>query len=463
MLAPFFADDYLHVERAAHLPDALWHGWVLSIDSAGAWWTPPGTSVAYFRPIVTLSFALDRLLYGANAAGYHFSNLVFHLATTWMVWLIAKHVLGAGVRAFGAAALFAVHPCHTQAIAWISGRTDLLAAMLTCGAFLLYLRARAPGAKKALPLALGSLLFALALVAKEMAITLPLVILADAMLRPSPRPDPSADAPDAGANAPAAVGSRRMPFGAPLLAIGVAIAYVAVRAVALGGLRVPPTPFAYHVTDPGFVREVATGPLLYLADLVLCVPPDPMVSLPFWRAHPLALATLGMACAAALYLVSARLTDRRALAWGLAWTAITLLPVLTLTVGEHFLYLPSVGFCIAAASCLPASAVAMTARARQTVAAAFACVVALSTGRTVLFDAVAYASSRIIASAGARGRIASGRDTPLRGQLAVGGGSGVPPRASARARPARDRCGNPQHRWLRPGRPRPFNDRLSPA
>ena len=142
--------------------------------------------------------------------------------------------------------------------------------------------------------------------------------------------------------------------------------------------------------------EVAIGALLYVADLVVFVPPDPMVSLPFWRAHPLALAILVLVCVVALYRIRTRSSDRRVLGWGLAWTGIAILPVLALTVGEHFLYLPSVGFCIAAASCLPAE---VSAKERRTLGVALAGVVALSVGRTMLFGAVAGASSRIIADA----------------------------------------------------------------
>src|ERR1019366_4705370 len=71
LFAPFFADDYLHVEVAARWRDALTRGWILPIDLAGTWWTPRGLSVEYFRPLVVVSFAVDHVLYGAHAVGYH--------------------------------------------------------------------------------------------------------------------------------------------------------------------------------------------------------------------------------------------------------------------------------------------------------------------------------------------------------------------------------------------------------
>src|SRR5580658_7189177 len=186
LVGPFFADDYLHIEVAERLRQALSGGWVLHIDTAGAWWTPPGMSVEYFRPLVVLSFAVDRLLYGEHASGYHLTNLALHAAGTWLVWGIGRRVLGPGFAAWGAAALFAIHPCHTLAVGWISGRTDVLAGVLYMAAFLAYLEGRAAAASggRHAPWTLATLvLFTLALLSKEMALTLPAVMLGHALLR----------------------------------------------------------------------------------------------------------------------------------------------------------------------------------------------------------------------------------------------------------------------------------------
>ena len=190
LVAPFFADDYFHVESAEHLRDALARGWVLPIDSLGAWWTPHGFSVQYFRPLIVVSFAIDRLLYGEHAFGYHLTNFALHACGTLLVWGVARRILGAGFGAWAAAALFGIHPCHTLAVGWISGRTDVLAGVLYVGAFLAYLESRpSPGAPsrpgRSLALAaLASGVFAVALLAKEMALTFPVILFADSLLRP---------------------------------------------------------------------------------------------------------------------------------------------------------------------------------------------------------------------------------------------------------------------------------------
>ncbi len=345
LVSPFFADDYFHIEHLGQLGEALTHGWVLRIDSAGAWWTPPGLSVEYFRPLIVLSFAADHLLYGEFAPGYHFTNLLMHYATALLLWQIARRVLGPGFAAWAAAALFVLHPAHIVAVGWISGRTDVLATMLYAGGFAAYLESR-ERPDTAPWLALACLSFGLALLSKEMAITLPAVVAGHALL--FPRGETLA---------------RRAP--GPVALGLVAVAYLALRVKVLGGFHAPPTPFAYHFGDPGLAVHLLTAPLLYLADLVVFVPPDPMATLPFWMAHPLLFAGL-----AAIVLVTFSGTMKKAgsrtlALWGLGWMGVTLLPVLMLTVGEHFLYLPSLGYCVLVASQLPASPAAIEAKARR--------------------------------------------------------------------------------------------------
>ena len=59
--------------------------------------------VEYFRPLVVVFFAIDRLLYGLHPAGYHLTNLLLHAGTTLLVWGIGRRVLGHG---FGACLLY---------------------------------------------------------------------------------------------------------------------------------------------------------------------------------------------------------------------------------------------------------------------------------------------------------------------------------------------------------------------
>jgi hypothetical protein len=382
LFTPFVADDYYHVVEASQLRDALTRSWVLPIHLGGAWWTPHDLSVEYFRPLVVVSFAIDRFFYGWHAAGYHLTNLALHAMATLLAWRIARRILGEGFRAWAAAALFAVHPCHVQAVGWISGRTDLLAALFYMAALVAYFEGRERHGSR-VPLALLSMvLFLAALMAKEMAITFPAVVLADALLQP-------------GGETPA----RRALV--PVLTTVAAAIYLVLRATVLGGLHPPPTPFAYHLGDPGLLRHLLTLPLLYLGDFTWFVPADPVVTVPFWNAHTIFFG-LFAAFAVLTFLRSLRLVPERAVAaWGLAWIGLTLLPVVMLPPGEHFLYLPSLGYCILIGSQVPPSWEEIDDVARRGMSVVGWAVLLVCFGRTVYFGIVERGSLRTVQQAAA--------------------------------------------------------------
>jgi hypothetical protein len=382
LFAPFVADDYFHVVEASQLREALTQGWVLPIHLGGAWWTPHGLAVEYFRPLIVVSFAIDRLVYGLHAAGYHLTNLVMHAAATLLTWVVARRVLGSTFGAWASAALFAIHPCHVQAVGWISGRTDVLASLFYMGALVLYLESRErPGAR--VPLALLSVaVFLLALLSKEMAITFPAVVLAHGLLRPDGEPL-----------------TRRLVV--PALATVVSGLYLGLRATLLGGLHAPPTPFAFHLGDPGLLRHLVTAPLSYLGDFTLFVPTDPVVTEPFWRAHTVLFLLFAALVAFTFSRTVQKARDRKIAAWGLGWMGITLLPVVMLPVGEHFLYLPSLGYCILVGSQLPPSWEGTDARARRAMAVVGGFVLLVCLGRTIFVGLVERSSLRTVEEAAA--------------------------------------------------------------
>ena len=125
----------------------------------------------YFRPMVSLSYLIDYALWQQNPMGYHLTNILLHGGATLLVAYLLLLMRFTRASAFGAALLFAVHPMHTENTAWISGRTDLIAFVLSASAFALHLRAR-QSSRGVLLKAVGLLFFAGALFAKEMAVVL---------------------------------------------------------------------------------------------------------------------------------------------------------------------------------------------------------------------------------------------------------------------------------------------------
>jgi tetratricopeptide (TPR) repeat protein len=104
------------------------------------WW--PKTGDGLYRPVTTLSLLFNSAVLGngANPAGYHAVNFLLHAINVWLVFELALLLFRIVQPAFFAAALWAVHPICTEAVASIVGRADLLAAMAVLGGLLLYAR-----------------------------------------------------------------------------------------------------------------------------------------------------------------------------------------------------------------------------------------------------------------------------------------------------------------------------------
>ena len=130
----------------------------------------------YYRPVVTLSYMADLALWGLRAAGFHATNILLHALCSILVFQLALLLLktASGRNRFialAAALFFAAHPVHTESVTWISGRTDVICTLFFLAALCIH------AARRSLPAqALSVLCFALAMLSKEMAVTLPAII-----------------------------------------------------------------------------------------------------------------------------------------------------------------------------------------------------------------------------------------------------------------------------------------------
>jgi len=197
---------------------------------------------AFYRPLPLASLAVESALWGTDrAVGFRLVNLLLHLANALLVGSIAARVLardGHPAPAPGAlaGALFALHPLAPEAVAWISGRFDLLATLFTLLSLRLAIaalgghrRTARPGRTTRWPaLGLALVCFAAALASKESAIGLPLAVAAWAAL---------GERAPAGAEVAAGLrGAARRAWAACWPFVAVAAAYLALRLWALGTL-----------------------------------------------------------------------------------------------------------------------------------------------------------------------------------------------------------------------------------
>jgi protein O-mannosyl-transferase len=86
----------------------------------------------YYRPILIVSYMMDKYVWGLEESFMHLENVVFHLLNTLLVFAIARNCalrkgLSSGVAPLIVAFFFGIHPLSTEVVSWISGRTDLLA------------------------------------------------------------------------------------------------------------------------------------------------------------------------------------------------------------------------------------------------------------------------------------------------------------------------------------------------
>jgi protein O-mannosyl-transferase len=132
------------------------------------------TADQYFRPIFNSLFTINYALFGTSPFGWHLVNILIHGTVTLLVFLVSEKIIGRKLVAAVTAALFAVHPVHAESVAWVSGVSDPLMATFLLAAFYFYLRFRANRRWPLLAGALGFYFFAL--LSKEPAIALPLVV-----------------------------------------------------------------------------------------------------------------------------------------------------------------------------------------------------------------------------------------------------------------------------------------------
>ena len=163
----FQYDDFFAILINPHL-----EGWKIFVQHLGH----------MVRPVLHVTFLLDRALYGNNPAGYHVLNLLLHVASTLIVYrILALAVIESDEAVpFWTALVFFIHPLTTETVTYISGRASGLMACFYLLAFLLYIKAsnaqdHDPVRRLYMAGAVVAYLFSFG--SKETAMTFPLVLL----------------------------------------------------------------------------------------------------------------------------------------------------------------------------------------------------------------------------------------------------------------------------------------------
>ncbi len=331
------------VKSLANVPRIFTEGY----NVAGA-----ATNAGLWRPVTTLTYALNYAAGGMAVGGYHAVNAGLHVAVSLLVLAWARHVVAsvaparAGTASLLAALLFAVHPVHVEAVAGMVGRAELLAALFSLAA--LYLSCTLARGRFRLPGALAATF--LGVLSKENAAVVPLLYLLVAVTVPAAAGLPSRPGPASGAPRTAV---RRALGVAALLAAAAALPFLLRPGRGLG----VPVEAAWFGARPAAVvagtmfRAVAEYLRLLVFPLELGADFFYATRIPFTPAlAPEALRAAAMWSAVLLLgVLSIRRAPVRAL--GILWVFAALLPVLNIVpagvlMAERLLYLPSVGFCL---------------------------------------------------------------------------------------------------------------------
>ena len=138
-------------------------------------WAFASTAEANWHPLTWISHMLDVQAFGMSPEGHHAQSVFWHAVNVVLLFLLLTKATGFAGRSAVVAALFAAHPLNVESVAWIAERKTVLCTfffLLALGAYGWY--AKRPRADRYL---LVAIVFALALIAKPMAITLPFALL----------------------------------------------------------------------------------------------------------------------------------------------------------------------------------------------------------------------------------------------------------------------------------------------
>ncbi|MGP0628734.1 hypothetical protein ACTRW9_03415 [Nitrospina sp. 32_T5] len=305
-------------------------------------------TAGYYDPVYVLSYVLDYQLWGMNPAGFHFGNVLLHTVNSLLVFHLVRAMTKRHDLAWVTGLLFAVHPVHVESVAWATSRKDTLSLFLALLSMLVYWIGAGKGARKYAVCAAGSIVFLmLGMMTKPTVAVVPgMILFADLLFGRRPFP-------------------RKRIVGFQTVAWGAVLVFVAATYSMTVGIAVKET---IHFTP---LQHVSLFFDLYASFIKIILFPVNLCALYLIevkdRFDPL---TLVLFIPGLLFLVGWMLVEikrcvvdaDRARRYGPeVWGAVVffagLLPYTnimprTIYLADRYLYLPSIGFCLIAASIL---------------------------------------------------------------------------------------------------------------
>jgi protein O-mannosyl-transferase len=370
----FVYDDHSQIERNPYVHSFHFVGKIFGSSLLAQ----QGKQAApnFYRPMQNFEFLLCYKLFGLFPYGFHLINVLLNCVVVWLVYAVSAELFSSEPFALIAAAFFALHPIHTEVVAWVDAVADLEVSIFYLLAFWLFLQLGRENARRGAGIYFAMCLsFLFALWSKEPAMTLPVLVTIFEHFYRSDR--------------------ARTTWGQKLTRYAgfwvTAVFYLMLRTLSVGRL----SPAALH-SDISWRETIFTSLALIGHYAAMLFWPAPLVA--FYSFHksvsfsePQVWLGLGVLLVAG---VAFALLWRRArlYSFALLWIFLILAPVLNAkwmaatVFAERYLYLPSVGFAwlVACAILWLWHATELHMRTLRWVLAAAALVVALLAGREIV-------------------------------------------------------------------------------
>ncbi|MFN3533214.1 MAG: tetratricopeptide repeat protein, partial [Candidatus Brocadia sp.] len=309
-----------------------------------------------YRPIVTLSYFLDYVLWQLRPWGYHLTNIIIHTLNVYLVYCMTYLLFYNRQCAFISSIIFSIHPIFTEAVNAVSYREDLLSATFLLAAFILFLKSYISTNRKNFIIcyAFSLIAYLFALLSKEMAITLPFLFLAYDLIFQK----------GISLNTHNTIGGAKKPFRKIIMPYVIRYAgYIVISAFYLylrfSLFHNPGESIEYpgnSILANGIMMTRVIGYYFKLLFIPVPLNADYVVPLTYSPADPAFLVSvITLILVVILSIKLCRLS--RVWTFSILWFFITLLPVLNIVpilniMAERYLYIPGIGFTMLVGSIL---------------------------------------------------------------------------------------------------------------
>ena len=333
LLNGFVYDDHAQVEQSPYVHSFRYVDKIFTTTV----WSFQGLEgkTNYYRPLMTFGYLICNKAFQSFPFGFHVVNVLLNCVVVWLVFLTCSMLFLDEIVALAAAAIFALHPIHTEVVAWVASVPELQMAIFYLGSFIFFLRLGfVPANERTKTRILMCACFVLALLSKEQAMTLAVVATIYEHFYRLDRETTNWK-------------TKVHRYGGFWM---IAAVYLVFRVTVLGGLA----PVRQHA-DVSWPQAFLSAFALVGQYVGRLFWPYPFLVFSVFRksvalSDPRVLAGIGVGVlAVALFIYLWR--RARNYSFAVIWMAVTLVPVLnarwmaTSVFAERYLYLPSVGFC----------------------------------------------------------------------------------------------------------------------